>query len=331
MYPGQLSYLPLALPSFSLLVVAFLILASLLYVEVLGYAYTRIGLSPGAAVLVLIGSLVGSYFNIPVADVGGHRVVSGALVSYYGMQYVVPVVVHWPGTIIAVNVGGALIPGAISLYLFFKHRLWIRGPLAVAAVGLLTHALAHPVRGIGIAVPVFVPALATAVVAVMVSPRQPAPLAYIGGSVGTLAGADLLNLGRIGELGAPVASIGGAGTFDGVFLTGILAVLLASLWRWGNGEDSHPRAAPPPPRQFEDSPWNRSATRSAAKPALDQEETAGLRRELLRRRPADDRRSLAKRPGAAENGALRGGRARRGSSCPLRLPSFRRLSGGCRA
>jgi hypothetical protein len=31
------------------------------------------------------------------------------------------------------------------------------------------------------------------------------------------------------RLGAPVVSIGGAGTFDGVFLTGIVAVLLASL------------------------------------------------------------------------------------------------------
>jgi uncharacterized membrane protein len=45
--------------------------------------------------------------------------------------------------------------------------------------------------------------------------------------MGTLIGADLLNIGRLGELGAPVASIGGAGTFDGIFLTGIVAVLLA--------------------------------------------------------------------------------------------------------
>ena len=44
----------------------------------------------------------------------------------------------------------------------------------------------------------------------------------------TLAtGADLLNLDKIQGLGAPIASIGGAGTFDGVFLTGILAALLA--------------------------------------------------------------------------------------------------------
>jgi len=40
---------------------------------------------------------------------------------------------------------------------------------------------------------------------------------------------DLLNLGKIRGLGASVASIGGAGTFDGIFLTGIFAVLLAIL------------------------------------------------------------------------------------------------------
>jgi uncharacterized membrane protein len=40
--------------------------------------------------------------------------------------------------------------------------------------------------------------------------------------------ADLLNLGKFTGLGAPVASIGGAGTFDGILLTGILAVLIAA-------------------------------------------------------------------------------------------------------
>ncbi|UCF95656.1 MAG: DUF1614 domain-containing protein [Desulfobacterales bacterium] len=44
-----------------------------------------------------------------------------------------------------------------------------------------------------------------------------------------MIGADLLNLDALQGLGAPVASIGGAGTYDGIFLTGIVAVLLASL------------------------------------------------------------------------------------------------------
>ena len=77
--------------------------------------------------------------------------------------------------------------------------------------------------------PIFVPALATAVVALLISYTDAAPVAYIGGSLGTLIGADLLNLGSIRGLGAPVASIGGAGTFDGIFLIGIVAVLIASL------------------------------------------------------------------------------------------------------
>src|SRR5262245_2476400 len=84
--------------------------------------------------------------------------------------------------------------------------------------------------GIGdIAMPVLVPALVACIVALILSRIHAAQLAYIGGSLGTLIGADLFNLGKISGLGAPVASIGGAGTFDGIFLVGILAVLLASL------------------------------------------------------------------------------------------------------
>src|SRR3569623_306647 len=40
-------------------------------------------------------------------------------------------------------------------------------------------------------------------------------------------GADLLRLNVIRKMGVPVAAIGGAGTFDGIFITGIVAVLLA--------------------------------------------------------------------------------------------------------
>src|SRR5207342_1043424 len=82
-----------------------------------------------------------------------------------------------------------------------------------------------------IALPVLVPALSAAFVALLLSRAYAAPLAYIGGSLGTLIGADLLNLDKLQGLGAPIASIGGAGTFDGVFLTGVVAVLIASLSR----------------------------------------------------------------------------------------------------
>ena len=89
--------------------------------------------------------------------------------------------------------------------------------------------LSSTVPGIGIAIPSLVPPIIAATVALLVARTNVAAVAYVSGSLGTLIGADLLNLGRIQGLGAPVVSIGGAGTFDGVFLTGIIAVLLASF------------------------------------------------------------------------------------------------------
>ena len=209
----------------------FVFLVVLLQVRALRYAYMSIGFSAGGAMLVLLGSLVGSYFNIPVAQLPERHLLSGHHVTFFGMRYVVPVVIDWPGTVVAVNVGGALIPALTSLYLFIRHRLWVRGLLAIACVTALCHQLASPVPGLGIALPVFVPAIASAAVALLLSLRRAAPLAYIGGSLGTLIGADLLNLGRVQGLGAPLVSIGGAGTFDGIFLTGVLAVLIASVSR----------------------------------------------------------------------------------------------------
>jgi len=231
MQASQMQYLPLSPAFFSILVAVFIALWLLLQLGALHYAYTRIGISARAALLLLLGSLIGSYINIPLAEFPAQAVMSGREIDYFGMRYVVPVVVQWPSTILAVNVGGAVIPTVLSLYLLVKNELWVPGAIATAIVAVVIHMLAQPVRGVGIAVPVFVPLLVTAVVALLLSRDHAAPLAYIAGSLGTLIGADLLNLGRIQGLGAPVASIGGAGTFDGIFLTGILAVLIASLRR----------------------------------------------------------------------------------------------------
>ena len=97
----------------------------------------------------------------------------------------------------------------------------------MAIVALVVHVMAQPIEGKGIAVPIFVPPILSALVAMVLARPAAAPLAYVSGSLGTLIGADLMNLHRLAELGAPIASIGGAGTFDGIFLTGLLAVLLA--------------------------------------------------------------------------------------------------------
>jgi uncharacterized membrane protein len=227
---SRLQYLPLDLPHFSLLAVIFLVLVVWIEVRALRLAYQQLGFGPHAALILLLASLAGSYLNIPVARLPGQQIVSGEEIPFFGMRYVIPVVVNWPGTVIAVNVGGAVIPGLLSLYLLVRNRLWVRGVLATVVVAAVCHMLAHPIPGLGIALPVFVPPLSAAAVALILSRRHAGALAYICGSLGTLIGADLLNLDKVEGLGAPVASIGGAGTFDGIFLTGVLAVLIASIF-----------------------------------------------------------------------------------------------------
>jgi uncharacterized membrane protein len=230
MHLDKLQYLPLGLRHFSLLAVIWFVVVVWIEVRAFRLASMRIGLGSTAALLLLLASLAGSYLNIPVAELPERQVVSGEVVSFFGMDYVIPTVTDWPGTVIAVNVGGAIIPGVLSLYLFIRNRLWFRAPIAVAIVTGVCHWLAQPVPGLGIALPIFVPPLTAAAVALVLARQQAPALAYIGGSIGCLVGADLLNLDKVQGLGAPVASIGGAGTFDGIFLTGVFAVLLASIF-----------------------------------------------------------------------------------------------------
>jgi uncharacterized membrane protein len=175
---------------------------------------------------LLMLTLLGSYVNIPVADLPAEQVMSGRVIEFFGMRYVVPMVENWPRTIVAVNVGGAVVPTLVSLYLVLRSGMVARPALAVAIVAAVVHGLARPVPGVGIGVPTFVPPLVAAATGLLLSPRSAPVLGYVGGTLGTLIGADLLNLGRIRGLGAPIVSVGGAGTFDGIFLTGLLAVLL---------------------------------------------------------------------------------------------------------
>lgn len=229
MQSSQFHYLPLTPGFFSILVVLFGVLLILIQLRLLRYAYLQLGLSSRGAMLLLFGSLVGSYFNIPIAEIPGQHVVTREVVDMFGMRYQVPVISNYAGTVLAVNVGGAVIPVLMSVYLLVRYELWGRAAVATAIVAAIVFWYAEPVPGMGIAVPVFLPAAVTAVVAFLLARQRAAPLAYIAGSLGTLIGADILNLGRITSIGASIASIGGAGTFDGIFVTGIVAVLLASL------------------------------------------------------------------------------------------------------
>src|ERR1700748_3726492 len=164
MHDPQVHYLPLTPGFFSILVFLVLALVILIQLRILRYAYMRLGVGPGVALLLLFGSLIGSYFNLPIAVLPGPPVRSGQIVDFFGMRYVVPFVVS-PSTILAVNVGGAVIPTLMSAYLVLCYQLWLRAAIAVAVVAIVIHGAATPVHGGGIAAPVFMPVVVTAILA----------------------------------------------------------------------------------------------------------------------------------------------------------------------
>ena len=240
-----MNYFPLSNPVLAALAFLVAVVFVLIQLGVLQYTYERLGLSRGAALALLAASFLGSYVNIPVTYLETQAVEPAQVIEFFGMRYVVPPSVDVERTLLAVNLGGAVIPTLLSIYLLLRYQVFGRGVVATAVVSVIVYAMAEPVRGVGIAVPMFIPPVIAAGAAILLSRRLAPPLAYISGSLGTLIGADLLNLGEIPTLGAPVASIGGAGRFDGIFLTGILAVLLASFPALGRHEDRHGRRPPP--------------------------------------------------------------------------------------
>jgi uncharacterized membrane protein len=203
------------------------LLFALVTVDLIGYAYQRIGLSPNQAFTLLLASLLGSAINLPLLRLKGDSTVQESIVLVYGMPTRIPTLVEHTDTLIMVNLGGAVIPTIVAIRMLVQFHLYVPALVCVGLVAAIVHRLARPIPGVGIGLPALVaPLLAAA--STWLFPEAPAPaLAYVAGTLGTLIGADLLNLGRIQGLGAPVASIGGAGTFDGIFLTGILAVVLA--------------------------------------------------------------------------------------------------------
>ena len=173
-------------------------------------AFESIGLRFHQAMLVTAGALLGSLIDIPLVPMGE--------------------------AVIAVNIGGAVIPLFVTAAMVAGGRVSrYKILVAVAVVSLVAYVFATPVPGLGITMPFYIAPLAGATAGLLLAGgcRTAPGLAYAGGTMGTLLGADILNLANPGVLAAltggraTALSIGGAGIFDGIFVTGVLSVLLA--------------------------------------------------------------------------------------------------------
>lgn len=219
--------LPFAPLPFILFVGLLVFLVAIVQVGALTLAFDKLGLSAESGFLLLFASLFGSAINVPLFTVQAEAPPADAVpVAMRGLLRHMAREFHGR-TLIAINVGGGLIPVLFSLYLVARGALPLLPVLIVVGiVSAMSHLISRPMPGVGIGMPLFMAPLTAALAAFLISPAHSAPIAYVGGTLGVLIGADLTRLKDIRRMGTPIAAIGGAGTFDGIFLTGIVAVLL---------------------------------------------------------------------------------------------------------
>ena len=215
---------PLYLIAFITILVAMMLAVQF---GIITFTFQKLGLSTNMAFLLLLGCLGGSMFNIPLFRIETPQGSDYTDSILHGLLRGGPFD-HAGHTTIAINLGGCVIPLGFSIYLMFWNRLDLLQVVSgITIVTLVSYLFSRPIPGLGIGMPFLIAPLTAAVVAITINSEQSAPLAYIAGTLGVLIGADLLHLRDIRQIGSPFASIGGAGTFDGIFLTGLIAVLLA--------------------------------------------------------------------------------------------------------
>jgi len=226
------------LPFIFLIFLFYLFLVGLLFfliqIGLISFAFERLGIPQDILFSLLFLTLLGSLVNIPLKRYTTEVVSPGQFIDFFGWKFKIPGTRYAQQTTIAINLGGAVVPILISIYLILKWpQLLPEIIMATALMSLFVHKIARPIRGVGIATPALLPPLMAAALGLffelILHPGAAPIIAYSSGTLGTLIGADLMNLKKISSLGAPVASIGGAGTFDGIFLTGLIAVVLTSF------------------------------------------------------------------------------------------------------
>ncbi len=224
-------YLPVAYLLFLLLLLTFPFLWLVVTLDAVQTAVAKLGFSPNLSLLLLTLVILGSTVNIPLYERVSKVTVVPDLEQLWGMRFFwgIPLRRIEQKTIVALNVGGGLIPTILAIYQFTRVS-----PLLILVVAtvvtIVSYYSAQVVPGIGIQMNALIAPLTAAMTSVLLtvgSDVPAAPIAFAGGVLGTLIGADLLHLPEIERMTPGILSIGGAGVFDGIALCGLLAVLLA--------------------------------------------------------------------------------------------------------
>ncbi|GAX35839.1 DUF1614 domain-containing protein [Nodularia sp. NIES-3585] len=219
------------LPVSFLLFLVFLLLLPFIWftvaVDVVAVAVEKLGFSPNIALLLLVLVIVTSTINIPIYRLQAPVQLADDFAALWLREFMgIPLRQVEHTTVVALNVGGGLIPVVLALYQFTQGNA-LAIVLVTAIVSVVSYFAARVVPGIGIQMNPLLAPLTAALSAMLIVPFHAAPAAFAGGVLGTLIGADLLHIKDIQAMSAGVLSIGGAGVFDGIALCGLFALLLS--------------------------------------------------------------------------------------------------------
>lgn len=214
-------FAPIGCLLFGLFLLLVPVLFTVVFFNLTSFSFETLGIPPQVVAVIIVLILIGSFINIPVTK----KTINYSQGLRFGW-FQIPVRYE---SGIAINLGGAIIPTAVSIYLLFKTSLW---PVVTATILMIIICkfLTKPVPGRGLAIPMFIPPILAATFGILLAREYAASVAFISGVLGTLIGGDLLNLRKARRLGAGIVSIGGAGVFDGIFLVGIVSVLLTAFF-----------------------------------------------------------------------------------------------------
>jgi uncharacterized membrane protein len=227
---------PLSIFAIIILIALLILVVPLLILGVIGSAFTRLGFSWISALAIVLLMLFGSFVNIPVykfrRDMIRIAPPDSSVFGDYMQSTPVPI---WDSTI-AINLGGAVIPVVVSLYIMYQATLITGTSLLISVcagiilVAAITFVSTRSVPGSGIQVSTLIPGLTALLAGLMLSGGTglaAAVTAFVSGIAGTLLGGNIAHLFRIKDLDLPLVSIGGAGTFGAVFICCILPALIA--------------------------------------------------------------------------------------------------------
>ncbi len=218
-------FIPVAFLIFIAFILFLPILFLLGYFQVLTIGFEKLGISSGATTFLLFLILIGSGINIPLTK---KKLIYEEELRFFGLWRVPKIRAQG----LFINLGGAVVPVLLSVYFLFRvsRAGFDLEPIFLATILMIiiSKFLSRVIPGRGVSLPALIPPIFSALFALILAPDFAAPSAFISGVLGTLVGADLLNLRRAQRFGG-FLSIGGAGVFDGIFLVGMVSALLAGF------------------------------------------------------------------------------------------------------